>query len=68
MVTRRSPTIDHEGSVKATALIQPDIRPGRKVAFDAVGLKGGGFRIEDCEYKGDTAGDDWYVSFNAKAY
>lgn len=64
-----SPTVDNKGLVHATALIQPDIRPGRKVAFDTLALKiAQGYRIQECEYSGDTAGNDWQVSFSAKKY
>ena len=64
-----SPTIDNKGLVEATALIQPDLRPGRKIAFDAISFKmSQGFRIESCEYTGDTAGNEWYVRFHAKPY
>lgn len=64
-----SPTIDNKGLVTATALIQPDLRPGHKVAFDSLEFKiSQGYRIQECEYIGDTAGADWTVRFTAKAY
>ncbi len=62
-----SPTVDHKGIVSATAFIQPDLRPGRKVQFDTLSFKGG-YRIEDCEYTGDTNGNDWYCKFQARKY
>lgn len=62
-----SPTVDNKGIVSVTAFIQPDLRPGRKIQIDAESVKGG-FRIQDCEYTGDTAGNDWYVKMAAKAY
>lgn len=64
-----SPTIDHKGIVTFKALIQPDLRPGHKVTFDTRALKvTQGYRIQECEYVGDTSGQDWYVNGKAKKY
>jgi hypothetical protein len=62
-----SPTIDNKGIVSVTAFIQPDLRPGRKIQIAAESVKGG-FRIQDVEYTGDTAGNEWYAKMSAKAY
>lgn len=62
-----SPTIDNKGIVSATALIQPDLRPGRKIQIAAESVKGG-FRLQECEYTGDTAGNEWFCKMSAKAY
>lgn len=62
-----SPTVDHKGIVSATALIQPDLRPGQKVEFDSISFKGG-YRIEHCEYSGDVSGTDWYVRISCRKY
>jgi len=62
-----APTIDHKGIATVTALIQPDLRPGRKIALESAELNGG-FRIQDCEYSGDTRGQEWYVKMSCKAY
>lgn len=62
-----SPTIDNKGIVSVTAFIQPDLRPGRKIQIDAESVKGG-FRIQECEFLGDTAGNEWYCKMSAKAY
>lgn len=59
-----TPSVDHKGIASATALIQPDLTPGRKVTFDSMGLSGT-YRITDCEFSGDTAGSDWYVKLTA---
>lgn len=59
-----SPTIDHKGIVSATALIQPDLTPGRKVKFDSLAFKGV-HKITDVEYTGDTRGQDWYAKIHA---
>jgi hypothetical protein len=64
-----SPTVDHKGVVTFKALIQPDLRPGHKVAFDTVQFKATqGYRIEECDYDGDTEGTSWYVTGKAKKY
>lgn len=64
-----SPTIDHKGIVTAKALIQPDLRPGHKVTFDTMNFKASqGYRIQECEYSGDTAGTEWYASLKCKPY
>lgn len=67
-----SPSInftDKQLLVKAKALIQPDLRPGRKVVFDSLSFKSNkGYVIQSCEYSGDTAGGDWTVSLECKAY
>lgn len=62
-----SPSVDHKGVVSATALLQPDLRPGRKVEFNSMSFKGG-YRIEKCEYSGDTAGNDWQVKLSCRKY
>lgn len=62
-----SPSVDHKGVVSAVALIQPDLRPGRKIEFKSISFNGG-YRIEECEYTGDTAGTDWYVKLSCKKY
>jgi len=55
--TRGKPTL------KAKCLLQPEIKPGRRVEMDSVtGIKGL-FRITSVEHSGDTAGGDWYTSF-----
>jgi hypothetical protein len=61
-----SPAIDHKGVVSATALIQPDIAPGRYVQIKSLAFSGV-FRVLDCEYTGDTRGQEWTVKFTGKA-
>lgn len=64
-----SPTIDHKGVLTFKALIQPNIRPGHKVAFDAIDFKSSqGYRIESCSYEGETWSNNWYVTGTAKKY
>lgn len=62
-----SPTIDAKGVVSVTALLQPDLRPGRKIVLESEALRGG-YRVDDCEYVGDTRGQEWYARIHAKAY
>jgi hypothetical protein len=64
-----SPTIDAKGVVTFKALIQPDLRPGHKVVFKTRDFKiSQGYRIEECEYEGETMGTSWYVTSKAKKY
>lgn len=62
-----SPTVDHKGLAEATSLIQPGLAPGKKVVFDCIGFKGG-YRIEKCEWDGDTRGTPWYCKMHARVY
>jgi len=61
-----SPTIDSKGVVACTALIQPDLVPGRMIRIQSLGVNGR-FRIQEVEYVGDTSGTDWYANIHAKA-
>lgn len=67
-----SPTIDLKGIVTFRAFIQPDLRPGHKVAFNSLAFKvSQGYRIQECEYTGDTSADPsspWYVEGKCKKY
>jgi hypothetical protein len=67
-----SPTVDHKGIVTFKALIQPDLVPGHKVAFDTRNFKvSQGYRIQECEYTGDTLGSPtspWFCEGKAKCY
>lgn len=62
-----SPTVDNDGVLTATMLLAPDVFPGRKLVLDSVRLKGQ-YRIETCDYSGDTHGQDWYCKLEAKRY
>ena len=64
-----SPTVDHKGIVTAQALIQPGLEPGRKVAFETSNLKPTqGFIVQEAQYTGDTAGNDWQVKLTGRRY
>lgn len=62
-----APTIDNDGVLSARMLLIPDVFPGRKIVLNSVRLKGQ-YRIEECTYTGDTAGQDWYTDIKAKRY
>lgn len=60
-----SPEKGKAGKVKASALIIPDLVPGRLVVVDSSTVIGG-YRIESSETTGDTRGDDWTVAMELK--
>lgn len=62
-----SPSVDNQGTLKFKALIQPDLVPGRKVLFESLSFNGG-YRIQKCEYSGDTAGNEWFCDGEAVKY
>ncbi len=60
-----SPTIGNDGVLNFTALLNSDILPGKQLEVKSA-LIDGRFRVERCDYIGDTAGNDWYVQGEAK--
>jgi hypothetical protein len=62
-----SPTVDNDGVLHASALMIPDIRPGRLVVMDAARIKGN-YRIEKVQWVGDTHGQDWYAHIDATRF
>lgn len=63
--TGRVTTSRGKPTLKARSLLQPEIRPGRRIQLDSVtGIKGT-FRVSEVEHSGDTAGDEWYSDFEA---
>lgn len=50
---------------KIKALLNPGIRPGRRVQIDSGTIKGS-IRVEKVEHQGDTAGGEWYTNFEGK--
>lgn len=60
-----SPTIGSDGVLVFTSLLNSDILPGKQLQVKSA-LIDGLFRVERCEYVGDTAGNDWYVQGEAK--
>lgn len=61
-----SPSIDADGILTATSLMNWTIVPGRQLQVDATSVPPGFYRAERCEYVGDTSGQDWYVNIEAK--
>lgn len=55
-----SPTVDSKGILSATSLLNPEIRPGVRVDMRGKHVRGL-YRIIQCEYTGDTRGNDWHV-------
>ncbi len=55
-----SPEVGTRGRVKATALLIPDLWPGRRVVLESRRVEG----AYDCRavtYRGDSHGDDWFA-------
>lgn len=60
-----SPSVDSEGVLSAQCLLIPDIFPGRLLVLESERLKGS-YRVDRCNYSGNTAGADWYIDLEAK--
>ncbi len=60
-----TPSISNKGIVKGTTFLQRDFLPGRQVQIDHPFVKGA-FRLESCDYVGDTYEEDWFVNFEGK--
>lgn len=58
-------SVDNSGIVHGRTLLIPDMFPGRQVIITAPYVTGA-FRLEKCNYAGDTHADDWFVDFEAK--
>lgn len=62
-----APTVDNKGVLSVSSLLNPEIFPGRLLVLEGDRLHGQ-YRIEECEYKGDTRGGDWRVDMKAARY
>lgn len=62
-----SPTVDNKGIVSVRSLMLPDVFPGRLMVLQSDRIKGQ-YRIEECEWAGDTHGTDWYLDMKGKRY
>jgi hypothetical protein len=60
-----APSIDNEGVLTARCLLIPDVFPGRLLVLESERLSGN-FRVEKCNYSGNTAGTEWYIDLEAK--
>lgn len=62
-----SPTVDNKGVMSCRMLMAPDVFPGRLLVLESARLRGQ-YRIEACDYTGDTRGQDWYIDLQAKRW
>src|SRR5262245_34863016 len=60
-----TPSLSDKNVVESDTFLQKDFLPGRQVQIKSEFVTGA-FRLEKCEYRGDTHGDDWAVHFEAK--
>jgi hypothetical protein len=60
-----TPSISNKNIVEGQTFIQNDFLPGRQIQIRTE-LVQGYFRLEKCQYHGDTYGDDWFTDFEAK--
>lgn len=61
-----SPSVDIDGVLSCQTLLIPEIFPGRTITLESERLSGR-YRVEKCNYSGNTAGGDWYIDIEAKA-
>jgi hypothetical protein len=65
-----TPTITDNG-VKVTVLLNPEIRPGRKVKIEShvleMNAQGGEYRVGECRYSGDNRDGDMIVHIVAES-
>jgi hypothetical protein len=61
-----SPELGEKGTIKITSLLQPGIRPARRLQLDAVNLQGS-FRVERVEHTGDISAQPWYSVATCRA-
>jgi len=62
-----SPTVDNKGVLTCQTLLIPDVFPGRLMTLESERIQGQ-YRIESCQYTGDTRGQDWYIQIEGKRY
>lgn len=60
-----SPNIDQKGIVSAKLRMIPGIIPGRKIRLESNAITGI-FRVERAKYTGDTHGEEWGISVEAR--
>lgn len=63
-----SPTLGSDYVLKARSLMNHSIVPGRAVEVESKEVTKALYRVERCDYAGDTFGTDWYVDFEALLY
>lgn len=62
-----SPSVDSKGVLNFTSLLIPGLQPGTPVVVDAEHVKGN-YRVEVCEYVGDSMGEEWYVKGQGRRF
>lgn len=62
-----SPSKENDSTITVTALLIPDLYPGRKVVIDAKDVDVQAI-IQRVTYIGDTAGVEWYAQMELKEY
>lgn len=60
-----SPSIDTDGNVQATALIIPELTPGRRVKVQSSSVEALGY-IREASYAGSSFEQQWHVDMNIK--
>jgi hypothetical protein len=62
-----APTVDGMGVLSFVSLLNAEIFPGRLMVLKAERLQGQ-YRIEECQYSGDTHTNSWQVACKAKRF
>ena len=62
-----TPSIDQEGLLTVQMLMIPGVLPGSVFVMNANRIQGN-FRIETATYEGDTSGEPWTITVEAKRY
>ena len=61
-----SPQLNNHGVLRAQALINHELFPGRKIKLETREIKEPHFVIQRVSFRGDTAGSDWLVDIEAR--
>ncbi|MEI6807010.1 MAG: hypothetical protein WCK49_11015, partial [Myxococcaceae bacterium] len=62
-----SPQLSNQGVLRAQALLNHELFPGRKIKLETREIKEPHFVIQRVNFRGDTAGSDWTVDLSAVA-
>lgn len=62
-----SPSVDNKGILTVKTLMIPNVRVGGLIVMDALSVKGN-FKIQKATWTGDTAGGDWMIEIQGKAF
>ena len=62
-----SPEVNADGRVTVNTLMLPGLKPGVKVDLRSSTVSGG-FRVEECEYSGQSRGEDWGIRATLRRY